>query len=415
MSEDIRIIPRFLVYNSEISGLSIYPTRNFYRCPNCKDEYYEDSLAFYDIDFGDGKYFFSSNYGYLCFDCHHLFLTLGDYENAKKYLANREKEKIKDLFESSQLSTEATIYTSDLSEDIICINEDCSQSIINHHPHKTEMTNVKLELKIKRFYGETKSLINKQAVWCNVCKRYYMPSLSLDFLRNNYPGSVFLFRYLIVNNWMHNKIDNFEDVICNGLSSKKIKTVLPSGKTITVVRRDLFSCFNRGHIISSFLADIPIVKNDGKNSYERVEVQYCHTDKKFFILEPIFLKKIYRNYESTQVLKTFIIQNKEWGLPSIIGDGFSPQSPLILAGYTVSKNKALSQSKRRRILDYVINYGVLSEEQVKSYISMFISLIGTQPQNNLAKNKWESDLEYIQGRTKKPYIGIIDGILIYKK
>ena len=191
-------------------------------------------------------------------------------------------------------------------------------------------------------------------------------------------------------------------------------TLSPREK-ILVVKRDLFTCLSKNHEIESLLVDIPVVKN-GEIGKETVEIQHCKTEDKFFIFEPDFYLHVYRygKTDCKNVLRTFIFNGKYWGMyysPIAI---WSSESPLMVSGYNVSQQKNLSARERRRILDNIIDLGVLSLHDVKNYLSLFASTLGEKPENWLAKQKWEEDLQYLQDKYKGKYIGTWKGKIRFR-
>lgn len=78
---------------------------------------------------------------------------------------------------------------------------------------------------------------------------------------------------------------------------------------------------------------------------------------------------------------------------------FSAQSILNRCGYSVSRTNHLSRTERTQLLESIIAHGVLSREEVKSFINWLIRFHGANPIMDGALIEWKIDLLAIaQGR-----------------
>lgn len=75
---------------------------------------------------------------------------------------------------------------------------------------------------------------------------------------------------------------------------------------------------------------------------------------------------------------------------------FAEVSPLKLCGYSVSQEKGFSQQERELILTEVIHNGIMKKTDVIQYLNWFIKMNGHKKENISAKEKWESDLEFVR-------------------
>ena len=193
------------------------------------------------------------------------------------------------------------------------------------------------------------------------------------------------------------------NIVKKSIPTGRSASIAPGNK-ILVVKKTAFSCLAKGHRIETLQTDIPVIIG-GTPSYKTVNIEHCITEDKFFIFEPTFLTELYGKLGKENVLRTFVYNNKEWGMPSQRIVKLSEKSPLRLAGYNVNQQEDLSERERQAIIDYIIEFGVLDPETVKSYLSMFIDFQGRQDNMDVAISRWSDDLKYVQAKYKGNHIG----------
>ena len=71
------------------------------------------------------------------------------------------------------------------------------------------------------------------------------------------------------------------------------------------------------------------------------------------------------------------------------------ESLLHQLGYNVSQTDGLSSDQRQHILSMIMEAGIMKPSQIITLLKGFISRNGNQLGNELAREKWEEDLEYI--------------------
>lgn len=187
---------------------------------------------------------------------------------------------------------------------------------------------------------------------------------------------------------------------------KQEHVILPQKKEVLVVQKNMYRCIQKNHIIESFTADIPVLGKNNSLQHITVDIQYCTKDKRFFIYESEFREKLYNHIDPKKVLKTFRLNSsgKQWGMTTTFSN-LSQQSPLNLVGYNVNQQSNLSSTMRHEILDYIIEYRILSVTEIKDYLNYFIFYLGQRPQNKEAKFKWKEDLNYLTTKYSKNYTG----------
>lgn len=71
------------------------------------------------------------------------------------------------------------------------------------------------------------------------------------------------------------------------------------------------------------------------------------------------------------------------------------QSPLMINGYTVNATDDYSAGERQKILQGIINNGILSKRKVLDYLEMFIKESENNPRKQIAVSKWKEDKAFV--------------------
>lgn len=147
-------------------------------------------------------------------------------------------------------------------------------------------------------------------------------------------------------------------------------------------------CEKCRHNIEAVIAHV-MDKNSGR--YVTLNVIYCYTCDKYYVLESI-LDKLH--------LRGCIPKIKLY--PEYSGDGsriqhYEPQSILGANGYTVAQNKKLSDFQRHQILENVIDMGLMSKNEIIYHLQGLIEIRKCQIDKDFsyAISKWESDIDYV--------------------
>ena len=72
------------------------------------------------------------------------------------------------------------------------------------------------------------------------------------------------------------------------------------------------------------------------------------------------------------------------------------ESTLRLCGYSVSQQEGLATSERQTLLAKIMKLGVVSKSDIIRYLNYFIAFNGRKAGNELAVDKWESDLCFVR-------------------
>lgn len=176
-------------------------------------------------------------------------------------------------------------------------------------------------------------------------------------------------------------------------------------KNILYVFKGFIKCQRDHHNLTCVNAKIQ--SKNGKYVY--LNVNYCKDCKQFFISYSEYLH--YRAMYGILIAKIVMINNGEYSNDI---DYLAAESPLKLCGYSVSQAEGLSSQTRQDLLRNLIQSDIIKKTEVIRYLSWFIQMNGQKFGNEIARSKWESDLDYVRGlNTAKQETHLISGIKAY--
>ena len=158
-------------------------------------------------------------------------------------------------------------------------------------------------------------------------------------------------------------------------------------KSTLYVYQGFIKCQRDGHPISCVNARIK--GEDGNPLY--LNVNFCKECKQFFISYSEY--QHYRNMYGILIARIVLIKN---GGFSYNTDDLAYESPLRLCGYSVAQADALSARTREKLLAELIQSGIMSKPEIIRYLSWFIQMNGQRYGNEIARDKWESDLAFVR-------------------
>lgn len=173
-----------------------------------------------------------------------------------------------------------------------------------------------------------------------------------------------------------------------------------------VVRRGVLKCRNRNHTLEDIQAEITTINRQGIVSQVMVPAGYCSDCNIYFIMDNIFQRIKHSGIPICRTMdeRTYIsgIQGKEgFGKPGSSYDKLAQESVLRQFGYTVSQTEDLSVDQRRHILAAIVDYKVLTKNEIISYLEYFINNRKNQRNRNgsfkygQAIDRWRDDRDWI--------------------
>ena len=158
-----------------------------------------------------------------------------------------------------------------------------------------------------------------------------------------------------------------------------------------LIKRNVFMCIHGDHVLEDVNAEVSIVTNKGDLETVHVSAGYCRNCNVYFVLEDP-LKKLLSKGRPMCFLYDWDRKEKEMHHGYIF---MSAESLLYQYGYNVNAADNIPTAKRQRILETMINNGVMTKNEILSYLKLFI----TQRKNNKsmqkAIGKWQEDIEFL--------------------
>ena len=193
----------------------------------------------------------------------------------------------------------------------------------------------------------------------------------------------------------NNKKTNGLDLYKNDVKKQKRKE--SDGKTIKVedfvVRRDVFKCMNKDHVLANVNASIGIINKDGKVIQTTVSAGYCKECNTFFILESTFQKL---KIKGTPICRITDQKTYMKGKANINGMKLASESLLMQYGYNVSQSEGLTSARRHKILAILIDNSIMTKSEIISYIDFFISQKQSLDKYEKAIEKWNNDRDFVE-------------------
>lgn len=176
----------------------------------------------------------------------------------------------------------------------------------------------------------------------------------------------------------YNEVKDNKELICNK-------------EEILYIYKGTIKCHKQKHNIVQATA---ICYGRDDNEIE-LNVEYCSDCKKYLLEYNLFER--YRNRYGI-LIGNFRMTNH--GVFSGEYD-LALESPLKLSGYSVSQKDGFSSITRQRILARIIHNNIMSKGEVIKYLSYFIRMQGSKYGNEIALEKWEDDLRFVQDYNKE--------------
>lgn len=197
---------------------------------------------------------------------------------------------------------------------------------------------------------------------CDCCNRLFV----CDYVINN----IYLSRTnLIINYNYYNKIPS----IC-------IDSV--------IVLKSTLRCFS--HRTETFLAQIPVLDEDGKIFYHSLDALYCFECNRFTILEDDF--NAIKDIVLCKIVDETYVNNQENSNKFNIDKDCSV---LKYYGYNVQTKKNISKQQRHIILSSLIESGIMTRRQVIDHIKVLIQRGSKIPSWSEATQKWKDDIDFV--------------------
>lgn len=166
-----------------------------------------------------------------------------------------------------------------------------------------------------------------------------------------------------------------------------------------LIKRNVFHCITSDHSLVEITAEIYILNKKGFISLKKVPAGYCEDCGSYYILE-----RTYKSILKHGVPLCPVVDEKNYNKtykPSSMN--MRPESILKQYGYTVSEQIELSSAQRHGILAILIDFNILTKGKIISYLDSFITLRSGQEKYEIAIDKWEEDISFVNNYRKDDF------------
>ena len=171
---------------------------------------------------------------------------------------------------------------------------------------------------------------------------------------------------------------------CDSLRNQEVIRDLKN--SILYVHRGRIKCIRDKHNVECVNAHFMTVSEENVT----FNVNYCKECDLYFISEEEYLYYL-KKYRTIIARVEVYSENVDSGI-----EGLASSSPLLLCGYSVSAESALSGVERKQLLMKVILNKIMKKDEVIRMLEWFIHVNGRKTSNADAKKKWEHDLEFVR-------------------
>ncbi|MCR5676425.1 MAG: hypothetical protein K6G13_00125 [Agathobacter sp.] len=173
-----------------------------------------------------------------------------------------------------------------------------------------------------------------------------------------------------------------------------------------VIHSDMSSCNRKGHDCEEINARIYVFSSSAGMQEYVIDAYYCEDCKAYYISESVYnaLKQ-----KGNLMCQVFTPQSfEEYKKESNYGANFLPEGILHIAGYNVGQADNLSADERRKILEYIMESGLLKKNEILFRLNEFIKSKESIPNMELAVSKWKADRDWLRGYSSagKRLVGI---------
>lgn len=188
------------------------------------------------------------------------------------------------------------------------------------------------------------------------------------------------------------KIMELRKAIEGQIDNRKVKKdIIPS--TGFLVRTNMFSCI-RNHNVEDIIAVFRVLNSQGRIIQVEAPAAKCKKCKVFYIHEYIFQKILTYGTPLCQVISEKQYLN---GSYLNMNPGMAQKSLLKICGYSVSATEGLTDQERQRILESIVENGIMTRHEIIQYLNYFISMRKNQSRDmSEAISKWKKDVFFVE-------------------
>ncbi len=175
-----------------------------------------------------------------------------------------------------------------------------------------------------------------------------------------------------------------------------------------IVRASNYKCVIGRHKLLKVTAVIKVMDSEGVYEVE-VPACYCERCDKYYVLEKNYQELKKYGYICCKVDKYDVLLSPS---DSDKFSNYKDKSLLMTYGYTVNSNDNLSDKKRQEILKFIISNKIMSKDEIISFLEWLISTKQNNPNNIFAIRKWEKDIEFLNGISRRAVSVMVNKLVV---
>ena len=171
-----------------------------------------------------------------------------------------------------------------------------------------------------------------------------------------------------------------------------IKTVDISPKDF-LTRISIVRC--KKHKIIDIMCRVKVLNLAGELEIHTVPGYYCETCDRYYMLE-----NIYRQLKAKGHIVCKVVEMEFWTNKNNYMN-LNQESILHIMGYNVNVQSDLTKEQRRRILELIVDEGILTVAEICSHLQWLMKRNKNNKNFDDARVKWEEDIRYIESYRSK--------------
>ncbi|MCR5102586.1 MAG: hypothetical protein K6B41_14665 [Butyrivibrio sp.] len=173
-----------------------------------------------------------------------------------------------------------------------------------------------------------------------------------------------------------------------------------------VIHDDMSDCESNDHDYEEIKASIYVYSSACGMQQYTVNAYYCNECKAYYINEAEYNILRRRGKLMCQVFTSDSFE--KFKSESNYGANLRPESLLHIAGYNVGQEDNLSEDVRHKIIEYVIESGLMKKSEVLYLLNCFIETRELMQSMEVPVSRWKADREWLRGykSTGKRLVGI---------
>lgn len=158
-----------------------------------------------------------------------------------------------------------------------------------------------------------------------------------------------------------------------------------------LIKINSFRCNTRKHDIEDIIAIVNVFDKKN-NEVKKIEVSafYCRDCKLYFIFENEYNKILNNGIPICPIHEELKYFNKTNSF-----DSYNTESMLRQFGYNVSAQEDLSTSERHKIIEFILNNGFMTKNEILSHLTFLSNSRKNQPNMLVAVSKWNDDIAFV--------------------